>query len=182
MKSKVERLSQERLKELFRYDKETGIFTWRIARGGKAQAGMIAGSRKATGYVHIKIDGNLYQAHRLAYLYVYGYMPENTVDHKNRTPWHNWIENLREASKSCNVRNSGNRRDNKSGIKGVTWHSAIGKWYACIMAKGSQKSLGVYTDFDDAVCARLAAEQCLNWSGCDSSSSAYKHVKAMTGV
>ena len=30
---------------------------------------------------------------------------------------------------------------------------------------------------DDAVCARLAAEQCLNWEGCDSNSSAYQFVK-----
>lgn len=32
-------------------------------------------------------------------------------------------------------------------------------------------------DFDEAVCYRLAAEQCLNWSGCYDNSSACKYVK-----
>lgn len=29
----------------------------------------------------------------------------------------------------------------------------------------------------NAVCARLAGEQCLDWEGCDSNSPAYKYVK-----
>ncbi len=37
--------------------------------------------------------------------------------------------------------------------------------------------LGTYDNFDNAVLARLAAEQCLGWAGCDNSSPAYKYAK-----
>ncbi|MCP4373526.1 MAG: hypothetical protein GY797_36295 [Deltaproteobacteria bacterium] len=42
---------------------------------------------------------------------------------------------------------------------------------------GINKYLGTYNNFDNAVCARLAGEQCVNWSGCDSNSPAFKYVK-----
>ena len=38
-------------------------------------------------------------------------------------------------------------------------------------------NLGRYADFDEAVLARLATEQCLGWEGCDSSSPAYQYAK-----
>lgn len=74
---------------------------------------------------------------------------------------------------------SNNNRINTSGIKGVVWHKRHEKWMARIKVNGKLKYLGYYTDFDDAVCARLSAEQCLDWAGCDSSSPAYKHVQRM---
>ena len=39
--------------------------------------------------------------------------------------------------------------------------------------------LGIYKDFDEAVCVRLAVEQCVNWEGCDSNSPAYQYVQKM---
>lgn len=36
-----------------------------------------------------------------------------------------------------------------------------------------------YNPNDEAVCHRLAAEQCVNWPGCDSSSPAYQYVQKM---
>ena len=41
------------------------------------------------------------------------------------------------------------------------------------------KNLGGYKNFDEAVCHRLAAEQCLVWDGCDNSSTAYQYVQKM---
>ena len=41
--------------------------------------------------------------------------------------------------------------------------------------------IGRYDDFDEAVCHRIAIEQCLGWSGCDSSSPAYRYVRGLVG-
>ncbi len=49
------------------------------------------------------------------------------------------------------------------------------KWCASIMVDGISKSLGSHDKMDDAVLARYKAEVSLNWSGCDSSSPAYRY-------
>ena len=171
------RLTQERLKNLLAYDPKSGKFFRRTSRGGfEVGTEMGCGSN---GYVLIRVDRRLYRAHRLAWLYVHGYFPEHGLDHIDRDTTNNRIDNLREVSQVCNLRNCGNRVNNTTGVKGVHWHKQIGKWRAVIAIPGRQPSLGVYNDFVDAVCARLAAEQCLGWEGCDSSSPAYRYVKGL---
>ena len=160
------------------YDPDTGKFFNQITRNNKgASAGTEAGCIRSDGYVTISIDRTIYLAHRLAWLYVHGYMPENDLDHIDQDPSNNQISNLREVSRSCNAQNSGNPKDNTSGVKGIYWHKQVGKWHVQITTNRRKAYLGIYDDFDDAVCARLAAEQCLNWGGCDSSSPAYQHVQ-----
>jgi hypothetical protein len=171
------KITYERLHQVLRYDSITGIFHWRISVSG-VKIGDEAGSL-GNGYIYIGIDGILYLAHRLAWLYVYGYFPENNLDHRDRIRHHNWIKNLREATQQCNSRNCGNHKDNKSGVKGVYWNKEENKWHARIMVAPKRHHLGYYINFYNAVCARLAAEQCLNWANCDSSSPAYKYVQNM---
>lgn len=172
-------LTQKRLKELLDYNPETGDFTWKIDRGRTAKKGDTAGYTDPDGYKQIRIGKTLYQSHRLAWFYTYGYFSENDTDHINRNPSDNRIVNLREVSHQCNLRNQGNPKNNKSGVKGVCWKASDKKWVAQITVMNKNKNLGRYLDFDDAVCARLAAEQCLNWDGCDSLSPAFKYVQKM---
>ena len=51
------------------------------------------------------------------------------------------------------------RSNNTSGVPGVDWLSAKGRWRATICFKGKRKYLGSYTDFEDAVKARKRAEE-----------------------
>ena len=51
------------------------------------------------------------------------------------------------------------RRNNTSGVTGVEWLPAIGKWKAVIFFKGRRYYLGCYEDFEDAVAARKQAEE-----------------------
>ena len=173
----MKKIKQERLKEVLHYSPDTGIFTWRNDVSKNIKAGCIAGSVVGNGYVHIGVDGGDYQAHRLAFLYVHGYFPENNIDHCNRVKSDNRINNLREVSQVCNVRNTCNRTTNTSGVKGVCWYKKLKTWRAQITVNGEGKHCGYYKDFADAVCARLAAEQCLNWSGCDNTSPAFIWAK-----
>lgn len=169
-------LTIERLKEVLHYDPLTGIFIWIVARK-KIRVGDVAGCTNSDGYRQIGIDGKLYYAHRLAWLYEKGYFPEHGLDHRDRVPGHDWISNLREASQQCNLINIGNPKDNTSGIKGVRFNKRDKKWVARIVVNQKQFHLGSYKLFDNAVCARLAVEQCLGWSICNSSSPAYEYVK-----
>jgi hypothetical protein len=172
-----ETITQERLKEVLYYNPQTGSFKWAKTRRG-VRVGQDAGRISRLGYHQISIDRRSYLAHRLAWLYMEGFFPTNIeIDHIDQNPSNNKWNNLRLVSRSCNARNCGNGKRNKSGVKGVVWDKSRQKWEAKIGANGRSNGLGRYTSFDNAVCARLAAEQCLGWHGCNSNSPAYKYVK-----
>ena len=171
-------ITQKQLKNILHYDKETGVFTWLssvVMR--KVKPGSIAGTVNKEGYRQLSIYGKSLYVHRLAFLYMLGYMPEGDVDHIDRNPSNNRWVNLREVSRSCNMRNCGNREDNVTGVKGVCWHKTNGRWVASIRINRRDIHLGSFNDFTEAVSGRLAAEQCAKWEGCDSSSPAYMHMQ-----
>ncbi len=80
-------LSLNRLKELLLYDPDTGIFTWiSSTKNYRRPIGAVAGYINSLGYVQIGIDCVAYGAHRLAWMYVHGNLPEMDVDHINGNP------------------------------------------------------------------------------------------------
>ena len=173
----MRKLTYDRLRELLEYDPKTGKFYNRVTRSPNAVRGTETGGINSRGYICFWVDGKHYKAHRLAWLYVHGYLPEHSLDHVDRDSSNNRISNLREVSQVCNSRNCGNPKDNTSGVKGVCWDKRNDKWRAQIRANQRNFHLGYYDDFSNAVCARLAAEQCIGWEGCDSSSPAYQHIQ-----
>lgn len=173
----MEKLTQERLKELLDYNPETGVFVNRVRRNNRAKAGDVTGCVGSCGYKRIQINGKLYLSHRLVFLYMEGYLPEHFVDHIDRNKLNNRWSNLRHVNHQCNLRNTGNHCSNKSGVKGVCLDKRNNKWKAYIKLDSKLRNLGHFNDFLEVVCHRLAAEQCLNWSGCDNNSPAYQYVK-----
>ena len=166
-------LTQERVKELFEY--KDGDLIRKIA-SGCYKKGSIAGSQ-LRGYVRTGVDGFAYFNHRLIWLWCNGYFPENQIDHIDRDKSNNKIENLREVSRTCNLRNTGLPSTNTSGVKGVFWHKQWGKWAARITICRNHIHLKYSTDFTEAVAHRLAAEQAEGWAGCDSSSTAFEYMQ-----
>lgn len=60
---------------------------------------------------------------------------------------------------SClNSYNSSTKKNNSSGIKGVTWYGKTGKWRAQIRYAGKMYHLGLYEKKEDAAVARENAE------------------------
>ena len=107
-----------------------------------------------------------------------GYFPENPIDHMDHDPSNNIWSNLRPVSYICNSRNCKVAKSNKSGVNGVVWHSRDKVWHPAIKVNYTHVNLKASKDFTEAVAHRLAAEQALDWSGCDSNSSAYQYMQA----
>lgn len=152
-------MTQSRLRELFQYEAETGVFTRKTSPCHSVKVGDVAGSiDKDDGYVRIFVDGSKYLAHRLAWLYVYGEWPIDMLDHRDANRSNNSINNLREATNIQNMRNSPVRKDNLLGVKCVTLHKT-GRYHARIFHEGRSKSLGLHSTPQEAAHAYEAASR-----------------------
>lgn len=137
-----------RLKELLEYDPNSGIFTWKISRGS-AKAGS-SPRPNGEGYLKVKIDGKHYQCHNLAWLISTGSWPEDLIDHKDCDTTNNRLCNLRPATRKGNADNASKRKDNKSGVKGVSWKATHSKWVAQCSHLGRVHYLGLFEKLEDA--------------------------------
>lgn len=153
-------LTQSRLKEVLRYDPETGGFIWLVTLSNRAPAGTVAGTTASVGtapykipYRLIAVDGVLHRAGRLAWLYVNGEFPAGILDHINCDSCDDRITNLREASTSESVANTRLSRRNTSGFKGVYYHKEKGRkrrWEAYIGMNGRHNVIGYYDTPEEA--------------------------------
>lgn len=155
-------LTQDYLKSQLHYDPESGVFTRRVARHG-CRAGDVVGGLNTAGYVVIQIDRKIYQASRLAFLYMTGAFPPYHADHIDGNPRNNGWANLRAVTAAENSRNQKTPRHNTSGHVGVGWDSKKGRWLAQIMVDHKTKKLGRFKNIEDAIAARKAAEAKYNF-------------------
>jgi hypothetical protein len=142
-------LTEESLKEQVAYDPDTGVFRWKTRPSNRVKIGDIAGSIN-DGYVIIKLRDRKYRAHILAWLYVYGALPEMGIDHENLNRSDNRILNLREATGLENQGNTPISKANTSGYKGVCWDDRRKKWKAYIHRNRKIINLGLFDDILDA--------------------------------
>lgn len=156
-------LTAEQLRSILHYDQETGIFTRKVSTSNSVKAGDAAGCPGGDGYLQIAVLSRKYQAHRLAWLHTNGAWPKGQIDHINRIRTDNRIANLREVTNKQNQQNASKRSDNTSGHTGVSWNKRISKWRAQIEHNQKRIHLGYFTDIEDAIAARKAAEK-LYWA------------------
>ena len=144
------------VKELLRYDPDTGIFRWRVAKSANVHVGDIAGSDNGNGYLRIMIDERHYRCHRLAWLYCHGQWPAAHLDHINRDRADNRIANLREATRSQNMANRSSQQNSTHGFKGVIRNHK--RWSARIKPpKNKYIHLGTFDTPQEAHDAYLVA-------------------------
>lgn len=144
-------LTVERLREVLEYIPESGVFIRRVANSNRVKVGQVAGSLSVWGYLEIRIDGRLYKAHRLAWLYMMGRWPRAQIDHINLVKTDNRWDNLREATQAQNSSNREVHPKTKSGLKGVYLNGL--RWEAKI----SGKYLGLFTTPEAAHAAYVEA-------------------------
>jgi hypothetical protein len=133
-------LTTNYIKELFDYD--DGNLIWRINKG-RSKKGTVAGSKDSKGYFQIKLNQKVYRLHRIVWLWHGKELPEQ-IDHIDRNPLNNRIENLREATALTNQWNT------KKSDNGVSWHQTSKKWRARIKINKKEVYLGVYADYNEA--------------------------------
>lgn len=151
-------ITQERLKQLWDYDPDTGKCVWKQSTGFKRLVDKPVGYLHRSGYICAGIDNQYYGIHRLIWLYMTGTMPPNEVDHINGNRQDNRFCNLRLATKKQNQQNRKKQNNNKTGITGVGWHKDSKKWAAYIKHNLKNIHLGIYDDIWDAICVRKSAE------------------------
>lgn len=149
-KTKKIKLTQQELKEGLKYDPTTGVFVWEAVFGRRTKIGSAAGSQSYNDRWVIRYKGNLYYAHRLAWLYVYGEFPESMIDHIDGNPLNNRIQNLRVCTSKENQKNQGIPKHNTSGFKGVSKFRRDNKWQAQARLEGKDVYLGLFNTPEEA--------------------------------
>lgn len=156
--------SIEYLRQRLRYEPETGKLYWRDAPGlTRKWRNRFAGreaftSNNGNGYRMGRLDYRAHLAHRVIWAMHHGAWPDGQIDHIDHDRMNNRIPNLRVVQHQENHRNTSHRKNNTSGVMGVSWYKAGDKWTAYIMVGGAKQHLGYFDNFDDAVAARKAAE------------------------
>lgn len=134
------------------YDPETGDFI---------RDGRLSGSFDSYGYRVTQYNKKNYKHHRLAWFFMTGQWPEKFIDHIDGDPSNNTWVNLREATNQQNCWNSGVRKNNKLGVKGVSLHSC-GKYAAQIQAGPKKEYLGLFDSIEEASAAYKRASKRLH--------------------
>lgn len=151
-------LSQKKLKEIFDY--KNGHLIWRkVSNYRNDRIGKKAGClSKVSGYILVRVNNKLHRASRLIWQWHYGNLKDSDhIDHINGIPTDNRISNLRQCTRSENMRNMKLSKRNKSGRVGV--HLSRGKWTAQIRCNNKTIHLGCFTRIEDAIAAREKAEK-----------------------
>lgn len=170
-------LSQDQLHSVLIYDYCSGFLTWktrhvsmfvdgpRLTASHKAATwnGKHAGRHALTaigshGYRCGDVLGCPVLAHRVVFCMCFGYWPE-VSDHIDGDRLNNRILNLREVSDRENSMNRGMHSNNRSGFMGVSWDVDCSKW----RVHANNKYVGVFIDYDEAVAARVAANENLGF-------------------
>lgn len=161
------------LRELLDYNPGSGLLTWRArslsmfsaANGRSAEnchavwnakhAGKLAGSKRT--YIVIKVEGEGYLAHRLAWKMMTGSEP-GEIDHRDRNKHNNRWANLRDAGHAVNMRNRPASRLNTSGHKHIHWSAKLGRWVVQLSVPGrGQRQIAWEATLPAAIAARDAA-------------------------
>lgn len=137
-------LTKDLLHTLFDY--EDGKLYWKGRRNKEA------GSVGNRGYRCICINYRKYMAHRLIWI-MHGNDPVEMLDHIDGDQLNNRIENLRPVTNSQNQRNQKLRKDNTSGIKGVSWLNAHKRWAGQVWHKGKLYRAGYFKNKDECAAA-----------------------------
>ena len=144
--------------DYFEYNQ--GKLYWKIKPSKRVAIGAEAGFRNKIGYVEICVNKTHYLAHTIIWEMHNGPIPQGyEVDHEDHIRHHNDISNLRLVTHAENQKNQSKSRRNTSGFNGVTWKKDRSKWHAQICVNGNKIHLGFFSDIQDAINARIAANK-----------------------
>lgn len=138
-------LSHTRLRELFDYLPSGNLI--RKITSTNSHAGNAIGWDVGGGYLNAMVDGVTYKLHELIWLW-HGRQTAPEIDHINRNPSDNRIENLREATRSQNMYNRRKPKTNTSGAKNVVWKKDKQMWCVRVGIEKKRLHIGYFKDFE----------------------------------
>lgn len=157
-------MKSEFLEECFSLDEDEGILTWKTRplthfkslRGMRIWntkfAGKPAGGINAQGYLAVKVNFVPILNHRIIWILLHGEIPGGfVIDHVDHDRLNNKPPNLRLVRQEDNTRNASLRKDSSSGVSGVSFHKASGKWVSYLHHCGKRVSYTTHESFEDAV-------------------------------
>lgn len=104
----------------------------------------------SSGYLQCEVGGVAFMLHRIIYEMHFGEIPKGLqIDHIDRNPLNNKIENLRLATQNENQINSRVPKNNTTGYKGVLT-TPSGKFQARLGYNGKKLYLGLFETAEEA--------------------------------
>lgn len=154
-------LTAARLREVLRYDPLTGICTWLVRAAHRRWPGEEAGSPSKDGRIRIRIDGELFYRYRLAFLYMTGAWPTETVDHINGDRTDDRWSNLRDVSQAVNSQN--HRRAPRHSTTGLLGAQVCGDRFASSITLNNRVfRLGTFDTAEEAHKAYVMAKRAMH--------------------
>jgi hypothetical protein len=143
---------------LFEY--RDGELYWKVRPAThRYQIGRRAGHINRDGYRYVFIGRRHVAVHRIVWMLHRGELPA-LIDHINREPLDNRVENLRACTAKENARNRSKHAGCLSKYRGVTFNRSAGKdrpWQAVITIDRKTRHLGVFSTEAAAAAAYDAA-------------------------
>jgi hypothetical protein len=138
------------LRELFRYEPETGKLFCKIDYGQRKAGWPAPRSSKLRRdrRIFLRLSGIDYSVPVLIWTLVTGSPPTKEIDHIDRDPQNNRWNNLRELSRGENQANTAKYKNNKTGLRGVHRHN--GRYRAFISVDGKNRHLGYFDTPEEA--------------------------------
>lgn len=149
--------------DYFTYNEATGDLVWKVRpishfstekemrMCNTRYAGKVAGAgernrRKGERMAKsVGVCGQRIYTHRVIWEMHYGAIPTGmVVDHIDTNPWNNRLSNLRLATHGQNLCNTGAKRNNKCGLKGVCWLKRERKWVAQLQVNKKRLRVGYF--------------------------------------
>lgn len=141
---------KEKLNKTFDYI--NGGLYWKIKHSRGVTIGQRAGCYSAFhNRRSIRFNGVLYKEYNLIWIYHNGDIPIGLeVDHIDRDPMNNRIENLRLGTHAQNGYNLSISKKNTSGYKGVSFNKKKNMWESALMFNYKRIALGFFDDKNEA--------------------------------
>ncbi len=137
-------ITQQRLRDLFSYDVETGLFVCNTTRGNRKKGELCCTTNKGV-YAFLMVDYVTILYHRAIWIWHYGEIThDDEIDHIDRDKRNNKIENLRKVKRNENGQNIPISSRNKSGYRGVSWNSEMKKWCVQVHHKQQRYYIGYF--------------------------------------